>query len=345
MNAFTSSGANSQQSRFTLNIPSKSPLRQSDDGSVEAKSQHSGSSHSSHLSFDLFPPSSLGKSGDSFSDLSPRLATTSTEHSIIGLDDLKRDLQIANQCQDQNEIKIHELDIKLDTALELKGMGKLAEARDVYSEVVNQCEAMGITNIKDPILREAIWGLQSHCLENKSHDLMLAASSRPDRVAAQHQLGLTYLVGDNPDEATAFDLLIRAADKNYTPALHTLIDLANDGSNQAEKCLLKLVYKKSELASHIIEKQLDVDIEDEFIKKEMMRAIADGEKGNIHAIELIEEQALINKKFALYFFAEQMGKGKGRVINEEIKEKISRIALLLNEETNPNKTDGNCKIS
>jgi TPR repeat protein len=317
--------------------------------SSDVGSQDSNPPRSPRFLLDMPSFSQLSISGDSFSDpnsLSPRLETTTTEHSIIGLDNIKRDLQIENQCKDMNEIQINEMDIRLDTALELKSIGRLDEARDVYSEIVDQCEKMGILYIKDPILREAIWGLQANCSE-KSFNFMLTASSRPGRVAAQHLLGLTYLMDANKDESAAYDLLIRSADKNYTPALHSLVDLANNGSEQAQKCLLKLVYKKRELASQIIEKQLDFDVQDEYLKIQMKQAIADGENENIHAIKILEEQALMDKKFAIYFFAEQRGKGKECAINEQTKEKISHFIMRLSDETNSNnnKVEGNCIVS
>jgi hypothetical protein len=223
---------------------------------------------------------------------------------IANLDDFKRELQINSQCQDPHIVQIGEIEKKLDHALELKSRGQLDQARMLYSEIVDSCEKSGITDLKEPILREAVWGLQTNCQERRSNDIMVAASSRPGRVAAQHQLGLIYSEGENKDELVACDLLQNAADKNYAPAISSLVSLANQGSSQAEKCLLKLIEKR-ELASQIIEMQLNVDIEDEYLRKQIQQAVVEGKNGNKHAIDLLKEYEQKNKKFALYFFAEQ----------------------------------------
>jgi len=280
--------------------------------------------------------------------------TTSTENSITGLDKYKRSLQIANQCLDKNEIQINEMDKRLDVALELKSNGKWEEARSIYSEIVIQCiGTLVITNLTNPLLREAVWGLLTNCPASDSHDILLVASSRPGRVAAQHQLGVSYFEAPDKNELIGCNLLINAADKNYAPALNSLIDFANKGSEHAKSALLELIYKRPQLASQIIEKQLDIDIKDEFLKKQMMQAVAEGEQGNKYAIELIEEYALQHELFALYFFTEQKGKGKECAINEKTKEEVSLAIEFLKEDTNAepannannNNANGECVIS
>jgi len=279
--------------------------------------------------------------------------TNATENAIVGLDNINRELQIANQCHDKDEIQIHEMDKRLDEALELKSSGKLDEARGSYSAVVDQCEQLGITSIAVPILREAIWGLQTNCSSNKSDDIMLAASSRPGRVAAQYRLGISYLDDPTKDDLVGCNLLINAANSGYEPALDLLIDLANNGSRQAKCCVLELICKRPQLASQIIDKQLDIDIKDDYLRKEIKYAIAEGEKGNKYAIALIEEHAFKHKLFALYFFTEQEGQGKKCSVKEETKKEVSDAIEFLNEEIEiapvNNKTKGrqddNCLIS
>lgn len=227
--------------------------------------------------------------------------TSSPDVIITNLDNFKRELQINSQCQDQCIVQIVDIEKKLDCALELSSRGQLDDARTIYSEIIDSCEKDGITDLKEPILREAVWGLQINCSKSRSNDIMLAASSRPGRVAAQHQLGLIYSEGENQDELVACDLLQNAASKNYSPAISSLVSLANRGSKQAEKCLLKLI-EKPELASQIIEMQLNIDIADEYVRKQLQQAVADGRNGNKHALELLREYEQKGKKFAVYFF-------------------------------------------
>jgi hypothetical protein len=290
-----------------------------------------------------------GSNSDSFS-ISPRVEITLADSPVAGLDDFKRELQIATQCQDKPKIDVNKMDKKLDEALELKSNGKLDEARAIYSEIVIECQENKVYNLKNFILREAVWGLLTHSPPDKSRDILLAAASRPDRVVAQYQLGLTHFEGANKDELVGCNLLINAADNNYAPALTTLVDLANKGSTQANDCLLELVYKRSQLAPQIIEKQLNIDIKDEYLKRQLMQAIAEGEEGNKFAIQLIEEHALKQKLFALYFFAEQEGKGKEYVVNEKTKEEVTHALEFLKESGDSegdvsNETKENCTIS
>lgn len=299
--------------------------------------------------------SSPSKSGESLSDsfsLSPRIPSIeiSGEHSINHLDNYKRELQIANQCHDPNEIQINAMDKRLDEALELNSNGKLDEARAIYSEIVDQCEQKLITNLKNPILREAVWGLQTNCSTSKSHDIMLAASSRPDRPAAQHQLGMRYFAESDINDVAACSLLINAVDQNYVAALNDLIDLTNKGSGQAKNCLVELVCQRPNLASQIIEKQLAIDIKDEFQKIEMKQAIADGEKGNKYAIDLIEKHADQHKLFALLFFTEQMFNEKECAINERLKNEVLQLIQFLKEgksmgQTQHENQQSDCHIS